>query len=143
MSPSATRLALFASLALNVFVIGFAAALFMRPLPAALLNPDPIVLGEKVAAMLPEPARGNLLLRLEAVNPVITERLADYSDVLIETATLLDADVVDSAALTAAIAEARSARADIGEQLTAAFVGTVAELPPEVRRQLVRRFFPR
>ncbi len=143
MSPATVRLALFASLALNVFAIGFAATLFLRPAPAALLNPDPIVLGEKVAAMLPEPARGQLLLRLEAINPVMMERLAVYSDALAETATLLEADTIDSAALTTAIAEARSARADIGEQLTTAFVATVAELPPEVRRQLVRRFFAR
>lgn len=137
------RIVLFASLALNVFGIAYATTLWMRPASLALLNPNPIALGQRVADMLPEPARANLLTRLKAINPVMVSRLLDYSDVLVETATLLENDVVDQAALAAAIARARAARGEIGDQLTDAFVATVAELPPDLRRQLVRRYFSR
>lgn len=143
MAGSKMRIVLVASLALNVFAVGFAATLWMRPAPAALLNPNPVALGQRVADMLPEPAKAQLLLRLEAIKPVIEDRLGVYSDVLVEIANLLDKDVIDQNALAAAIARARSARADIGDQLTDAFVATVSELPREVRQQLVRRYFGR
>lgn len=135
----ALAMLLFVSLAANVFAVTFWAASATRERMGA-LRPLSIVTAYRIADRLPEPAAANLRMRLDALQPQFDRELSLYDEALARGAAEMAREPIDAAALTEAIAEARLHRGRIGDLLTEAFVATVSDLPPQVRRRLVERF---
>jgi uncharacterized membrane protein len=128
------------SLALNAFLVGYAVTVLTRTAPMRIIEPTPVELGLRIADILPEDAGNRLRGELRSLAPMIARHLRDYRQALGTGASIMGADEVDREALRQVVIEARDARGAIGDLLTDVLVETAAELPLEVRRELVSRF---
>lgn len=132
---------LFVSLLLNVFLVAYGATLLARqPQPLQALGATPVELGNRIAELLPPDQGTRLRGKLGDIGPAMLGNVRAYRQALQAAAELLKADVVDQQALKLAVRAARDARAEIGNLLTDTFVETAAELSPDERRKLIRRF---
>ncbi|MCM5557690.1 periplasmic heavy metal sensor [Pleomorphomonas sp. JP5] len=128
------------SVALNAALVGYGYTLYrIRPL-ALLSDPIPPQMLEALSSRLPGGADQFLSERLEANRPELEAERAGYRSALERAAGLIEADVVDTDAVKAAIAEARTYRSRMGDVYVDTFVEMIAALPQAQRQKMVERF---
>jgi len=139
-SSVALAVALALSMALNAVLVGYGYTLYrFRPF-ALLADPVPPAMLETLAARMPTDGANALRDTLETNRPLLDRERAGYRAALDRAARLIEADAVDPAALTAAVAEARAHRGRMGDVYVDAFVAMILALPADQRRALVARF---
>jgi uncharacterized membrane protein len=128
------RWLLFASLALNLFFIGAAVALFVRsPAP-----PDRSVSTriERLAASLPTPDANALRARFQANRGEVEGARADYEKARDDIRAVLRKEPYDTAAMREAMSKARAARQDFDRVLQAMIAQAAGEMSPLGRQKL-------
>lgn len=131
------KLALAASAALNLFVVGTVVGALATSAKAAREQGQPR--GPTVwsaAQSLPEPARSGLRrivqAQVDAVRPVIREARSKRRVAF----GLITANSFDAPAIAGRLAEARATEAKVRDQLDEAVLAYVATLPPDQRARL-------
>jgi len=140
-TPSFSRWLLLSSLALNLFFIGVAVAMAIRPPVPSYWDRDVFVRVERLAATLP-PADADLLRgEINANRAAIAEAQTKYRDAREQVHTVLRQQPFDPVAMRTAMAQTRAVRqafdqvihgifADAAEKMSSAGRHALADWPP-------------
>jgi uncharacterized membrane protein len=137
-----TRVLLIASLALNLFVIGTAGALLTRlyftsPPPVATERPRTAAARiDRLAATLPGEDAAKLRAVFQAREPAVEATRDTLNRAYDRNRAILRAEPFDQAALRAAMAESREARARFDQALHDVIATAAAEMSPAGRAKL-------
>jgi uncharacterized membrane protein len=128
-----SRWLLLGSLALNLFFIGIAIALAVRPPPASTWNRDVFVRVERLAAALP-PADGELLRgQMKANHDAIAKAQDDYHNTRDTIRAALRQEPFEASALQAAMAKVRATRQVYDQTIQGAVAVAAAQMSPAGR----------
>ncbi len=132
------QVALFASLAINLFGAGyFVARLWHHHPPPG--PPGPMMLAERLAAPLPAADKEVLLSAWKADQPKLASLNAELVAARREVRAKLNAEPFDRAALAAALSNTRAKRLALDEEIQGIIVDAVAKFSPEGRKLLWSR----
>jgi uncharacterized membrane protein len=134
---SSSRWLLLGSLALNLFFIGAAVALAIRPpAPPPTWDRDVFVRVERLASALP-PADADILRgNINADRAIIETTQREYRDAQNSIRATLRQEPFDAAAMQAAMAKTRAARLAFDQTIQAAFAKAAAEMSQAGRNTL-------
>ncbi|HYB55694.1 MAG TPA: periplasmic heavy metal sensor [Alphaproteobacteria bacterium] len=137
----ALQIVLFASLAVNLFVAGFFAAhLLHRREPP---GPSPMAVLERISAPLPEKDKEILAAAWKADQAKLAGLSAELQAARREVRAKLIAEPFDSAALAAAMTDARMKHEALDAEFQAIIVDAATKFSPEGRKLLWSRPPPR
>lgn len=131
-----SRWLLLGSLALNLFFVGVAIALAVRPEPAPRWDRDVFVRVERVAAALPQADADILRGTMQANHDAIAKAQSSYHAARQAIHETLRQDPFKIEDLRAAMAQARAARQTYDETIQGAFADIAAKLSSTARRQI-------
>jgi uncharacterized membrane protein len=129
------QLALFASLAVNLFIAGFFVAHWWShrgPRPEHALE----AIVERASAKLPDQDRAILLAAWNANRAKLTSLFGELQSARREVRVKLTAEPFDRDALAAAMANTRAKRVAFSEAVQSVFLDTVPKFSPEGRNRL-------
>jgi uncharacterized membrane protein len=135
-SPAAppSRWWLFGSLALNLFFVGVAIALFVRePAP---LDRSVSARVERLAATLPAPDAEKLRAGFKAKRTAVEGARAEYETARDGIRAVLRREPFEAAAMNAAMAKTRAARQDFDLVLQGVIAQAAGEMTPAGRQKL-------
>ncbi|MCW5688849.1 MAG: periplasmic heavy metal sensor [Pseudolabrys sp.] len=133
----ATRWLLLGSLALNLFFIGIAIAMAVRPAPPPRMwDRDVFVRTERLASGLPQADRDILLKQMEANRPAIEQTQTAYRAAQESIRDNLRKEPFDPAAMRAAMNDTRSARQAFDVALQNVFATAAEQMSQNGRKAL-------
>jgi uncharacterized membrane protein len=135
--PASSRWLLLGSLALNLFFLGVAVAMAIRPAAApAKWDPDVFVRVERLAAALP-PADADILRgAMRANHDRIASTQTAYHDARNEIRETLRQDPFKVDDMRAAMAKTRAARQNFDQVIQGVFADAVAKMSPAARHTI-------
>jgi uncharacterized membrane protein len=139
---SGSRWLLLGSLALNLFFVGVAIAMAVRPAPAPSWDRDVFVRVERVAATLPQADADILRGAMQANHDAIANAQNKYQAGREAIHEALRQNPFKSEDLRAAMAQARAARQVYDQTIQGSFAGIADKLSPAARRQIADRRKP-
>ena len=135
MTRGSSRWLLLGSLALNLFFVGVAAAMFIRA-PAPAWDRNVFVRVERVAATLP-PADADLLrTRINANYAAIEDAQNSYQTARDSIRATLRQDPFDAEAMRSAMAKTRAARQTFDQTIQGVFAGAAPQMSSAGRHAL-------
>lgn len=138
----APRWLLLGSLALNLFFIGLAAALFVRGEPAP-LDRSASARIERIAVTLPAPDADKLRAEFGISRSAIERPREDYENARDAIRTVLRREPFDAAAMRDAMAKARTARQEFDAALQGMIAKAAGDMSPAGRQKLADYSPPR
>ena len=131
-----SRWLLLGSLALNLFFIGVAVAMFIRAPAPSYWDRNVFVRVERLAATLPQADADLLRGQINANHAAIHDAQAKYHAVREHIHTLLRQEPFDPAAMRSAMAETRTARLAFDQVIQGVFASTAAQMSSAGRHAL-------
>lgn len=134
------RWLLLASLCINVALVAYVSAQWLRPgwTPGGAGMPTRMI--ERVAARLPSEDAEILWRIYHSKEPQIVPLQSEYTRSLLRTMQVAGRTELDKAALRAAVKDSRDKRLVIGDAVIETFVEMLEQISPKGRRQLVGGF---
>lgn len=132
-----SRWLLLGSLALNLFFIGVAIAMFIRgPAPPPTWDRNVFVRAERIAATLPPADAGVLRGVIGDTQPALEKAQTDYRAAQDQIRETLRTEPFSADALRAAMSKSRMARQNFDQVLQGAFADAAAKMSPSGRQAL-------
>jgi uncharacterized membrane protein len=136
MARGSSRWLLLGSLALNLFFVGIAIAMAVRPAASPSWDRNVFVRVERLAASLP-PADGDLVRgQIRTNHAPIEDTQTKYRAAQDAIRATLRNEPFDVAALQAAMAQTRAARQNFDQAIQGVFATSAAQMSPAGRRAL-------
>lgn len=130
---SSTRWLLLGSLALNLFFIGIAIAMAVRPPPPRTWDRDVFVRTERLAERLPKADGDILIAQMKANREAIEKTQKQYRDAQEAIRESFRKEPFDPNAMRAAMDQTRAARQDFDVALQNAFAAAAAQMSQDGR----------
>jgi uncharacterized membrane protein len=136
MARGSSRWLLLGSLALNLFFVGIAVAMFVRaPAPPA-WDRNVFVRVERIAASLPAADAELLRARIKTNRETIEDAQTKFRTAQDEIRSMLRQEPFDAAAVQAAMAKARGARQNFDQAIQGVFASSAAQMSQAGRNAL-------
>jgi uncharacterized membrane protein len=135
-TPISSRWLLLGSLALNLFFVGVAAAMFVRAPAPSSWDRNVFVRVERVAATLPPSDADLLRSQINANRQTVDDAQAKFDTARAAIRATLRQDPFDVEKMRAAMATTRAARQNFDQQIQAVFADTAAQMSPAGRHAL-------
>lgn len=132
----ASRWLLLGSLALNLFFVGVAVAMAIRPHGPPSWDRNVFVRAERIASSLPMADADILRGRIKAQQDSIETAQTRYRTAQNSIRSMLRKEPFDVAAVQDAMAKARAARQDFDQTIQGVFAGSAAQMSPAGRQAL-------
>jgi uncharacterized membrane protein len=130
------RWLLLGSLALNLFFVGIAIAIAIRPQTQPAWNRDVFVRADRIAATLPDTDANVLHRQIAAAHDAIEAAQRSYRTAQDGIRATLRQEPFEAAAMRDAMAKTRAARQNFDQIIQGAFATAAAEMTPAGRHAL-------